>query len=50
MKLCKGCGGSLKRGWAGGGTFTSGSLYCLVCATARTMASFVYPPRRKKGH
>lgn len=38
MKLCKDCGRSIRRGWSGG--ITPHSVRCLVCATARLMATF----------
>lgn len=47
MERCKGCGRSTRRGWTGG---MNGAhvAHCLVCMTARIMATFVWPkPKRE---
>jgi len=40
MKLCKGCGGPLKRGWTCSG---NRRRYCAICAVERSLASWVAP-------
>lgn len=55
MRICD-CGKSVETGWSGAAGLHPASRLCLICQTARIMASFVYPlkplnplKRSKKG-
>lgn len=46
MKPCKTCGHTTRRGWCDSAPDTH-SIYCLICQTARIMATFAMPKKGK---